>query len=327
MSKKRSIIPFLNKKAKGSTTSYDLTPRKVAFDWSDTPLEWIPGSPFASHFINEINLILPAGEFWFCRLYNKALPHITDDKLRQDVKDFMRQESMHARAHGGAIEEYLNCHNIETETVTRKLDWLFKKPLADDPFGYKLPKALQYKWLVYRVGLVAAIEHTTCVLGKYILENKTWDAYGADEMLLDLLRWHGAEEIEHRNVAFDLYQHLGGSYISRYALSVIATPTIFALWADGAAHIMRQDEAFASKKPSAFRPWIWTEWQRVSRSGLLPSIPWISLQQLPFFTPWYDPTKEASTEEALAYLNSSPAYHRAQALLEKDSKKPKLASV
>ena len=26
----------------------------------------------------EINNILPAGEFWFCRLYNKVLPQITD---------------------------------------------------------------------------------------------------------------------------------------------------------------------------------------------------------------------------------------------------------
>jgi len=44
------------------------------------------------------------------------------------------------------------------------------------------------------------------------------DADGLDEamhpMMLDLVRWHGAEEVEHRCVAFDVYQHLGGGYPS-----------------------------------------------------------------------------------------------------------------
>jgi predicted metal-dependent hydrolase len=319
MQLKPTIPSFLKRSRKpshSSTTLYQLTPRKVAFGWGNTPLEWIPGHPFASHFINEINLILPAGEFWFCQLFKSALPHITDDKLRQDVQDFVRQESMHARAHGGAVKEYLNSHQVETETVTRKVDWLFKNPLADKPFGNELPNSLKHRWLVFRVGLIAAIEHTTCVLGKYVLENKRWDEVGADEVLLDLLRWHGAEEVEHRNVAFDLYKHLGGGYPSRYLFSIVATVVIFCLWVDGAAHLMSQDKAFAKQKPSIFKPWIWLEWQRTSRSGMLPSLPWIILQQVPFFTPWYDPTKEASTEDALAYLNSSPAYHRAQETLE-----------
>lgn len=118
-----------------------LVPRKVAFDWSDTPLEWIPGQPFASHFINEINLLLPAGEFWFCRVFNQALPLITDDALRSEVKAFMRQESMHARAHAGATESYLHAHGIETESNTRLEDQLFEKLLGDQPMGFTLKGA------------------------------------------------------------------------------------------------------------------------------------------------------------------------------------------
>ncbi|WP_043765144.1 metal-dependent hydrolase [Algiphilus aromaticivorans] len=311
------MLAFLRKSrnddASASRTEGALVPRKVAFDWSDTPLEWIPGRPFASHFINEINLLLPAGEFWFCRLYNQALPLVTDEKLRADVQNFIRQEAMHARAHGGAIAEYLNAHGIETESNTRQEDWLFEALLADRPLGFPLPKALQRRWLLFRLGLIAAIEHMTCVLGKYALHNTVWDEAGADPTLLDLLRWHGAEEIEHRSVAFDLYCHLGGGYVSRYYLASIAMPVIFGLWAHGAAHIMRQDPRFADMKPSAFRPWIWLEWQRQSRTGHLPSLPWLIRQELPFFRPDYDPVQEASTEEALAYLDGSPAAARAAA--------------
>jgi predicted metal-dependent hydrolase len=91
-------------------------------------------------------------------------------------------------------------------------------------------------------------------------------------------------------------------------------PMIFGLWVEGAAHIMRQDPRFQNKKPSVFRPWIWLEWQRISRTGQLPSPFWLLLQELSFFSPWYDPVNEASSEEALAYLNSSPAAARAREL-------------
>jgi pimeloyl-ACP methyl ester carboxylesterase len=158
-----------------SHTVGSLVPRKVAFDWSQTPLEWIPGQPFASHFINQINLILPAGEFWFCKLYNKALPQVRDAKLREDVQNFVRQEAMHARGHGAAITGYLQARGVDTTRNTQIMDWLFDVPLADAPFGRKLPKAFEQEWLVFRLGIIAAVEHMTCVLGKYVLENQSWD--------------------------------------------------------------------------------------------------------------------------------------------------------
>lgn len=293
-------------KGKASNTEHHLVPRKVQFDWENTPLDWIPNQPFASHFINEINMILPAGEFWFCRLYNQALPYVTDEKLREDVQMFIRQEAMHARAHGGAIEEYLKQRGVNTDRNTKIMDWLFGEALADQPLGLTVPKFLEKDWLVFRLGVIAAVEHMTCVLGTYALENKTWDEMNADPVLLDLIRWHGAEEVEHRSVAFDLYKHLGGSYISRYYLACIATPTVFGLWVDGAAHLMRQDSRFSAYKPQVWKLWIWREWYKVSKNGSLPSPIWLAWQQLPFFTPWYNPAHEGSTEQALAYLESSP---------------------
>lgn len=310
-----SVTPIRGRRhpeAAASTTPGRLTPRKPRFDWSQTPLEWIPGQPFASHFINEINLLLPAGERWFCKLYQQALPLITDERLREDVQAFIRQEAAHARAHADATQDYLQAHGIETESNTRQEDWLFATLLSDRPMGLKLPRLAQRQWLLFRLGIVAAVEHMTCVLGRYVLSNHRWDEVGADPTLLDLLRWHGAEEVEHRCVAFDVYRHLGGGYASRYYLASIAMPAIFGLWVHGAAHLMKQDPRFAARKPSVFRPWIWREWQRQSASGHLPSLFWLMRRELSFFSPWYDPVGEASTEQALAHLRSSPAAAHSQ---------------
>lgn len=298
-----------------SRTEGHLVPRRVRFDFRSTPLEWIPGHPFASHFINEINLLLPGGERWFCKVFNQALPLVTDEKLAEDVRLFIRQEAMHAQAHAKAVVEYLDAHGIETQSNLDQEDWIFSVLLGDEPAGLTVPAAAQHQWLLFRLGIIAGIEHMTCVLGNYALRNRAWDDAGADPTLLDLLRWHGAEEVEHRSVAFDLYQHLGGGYLSRYYLASIVMPAIFGLWAHGAAHLMKQDPRFAGKRPSAFRPWIWLEWERTSRTGMLPSLLTLLRQELSFFSPWYDPRREGSTEEALAYLARSPAARGSSAVV------------
>ncbi|MDI6622065.1 MULTISPECIES: metal-dependent hydrolase [Acinetobacter] len=307
------LLSFVKNKVLGSSIDYKILPRKVKFDWEKTPVDWIPNQPFASYFINEINNILPAGEFWFCRLYNKVLPEITDEKLKEDVQAFIRQEAMHAVAHTSANKEYLSQRNIDIQRNLDIMDFLFTKALADKPFGKEVPKILDHQWDLFRLGVIATVEHMTCVLGKYALYNKRWGELGADPEMIDLIKWHGSEEIEHRTVAFDLYRHLGGSYIARYYLSVAVIVLVLGLWVDGAAHIMSQDPRFADKKTSIFKPWIWLEWYKISRKDnqILPNPIWLVSQQIDYLMPWYDPVKEGSTKDAVNYLNNSPAAKRA----------------
>lgn len=153
----------------------------------------------------------------------------------------------------------------------------------------------------------------TCVLGKYALYNTEWEQLGADANMLDLVKWHGAEEIEHRSVAFDLYCHLGGGYIARYYLSVVVIIGVIGLWVDGAAHLLAQDPRFKQLKPAVYKPWIWKEWLRISQQDnrLLPNPLWLVSQQLGYLMPWYDPVHEGSTDDALYYLEHSPAAKRA----------------
>ena len=307
------LLSLVKNKVLGSSIDYKILPRKVKFDWENTSIDWIPNQPFTSYFINEINNILPAGEFWFCRLYNKVLPQITDPKLKEDIQAFIRQEAMHAVAHTSANKEYLSKRHINIQRNLNIMDFLFNKALADQPFGVHIPKILDHQWDLFRLGVIATIEHMTCVLGKYALYNQRWGELDADPEMLDLIKWHGSEEIEHRTVAFDLYRHLGGTYIARYYLSIAVIIGVFGLWVDGAAHIMGQDSRFSDQKPSLFKPWIWIEWYKISRQDpqLLPSPFWLIAQQLDYLLPWYNPLKEADTQDAIHYLNNSPAAKRA----------------
>lgn len=43
---------------------------------------------------------------WFCRVYNRTMPFITDSKLRADANGFMRQEALHSRSHNTVIQYF-----------------------------------------------------------------------------------------------------------------------------------------------------------------------------------------------------------------------------
>jgi hypothetical protein len=58
---------------------------------------------------------------------------------------------------------------------------------------------------------VAALEHFTAALGQWWIQNRGLDYAGTDPVTLDLLRWHGAEEVEHRSLVFDVYQNVCGN--------------------------------------------------------------------------------------------------------------------
>lgn len=310
-----NIFSWIRKSKFGSSIHYQITPRKVKYDWADTPIDWIPQQPFASYFINQVHMILPEGEFWMCRMFNRVLPQIKDDKLREDIHAFIRQEAMHAKAHVTAHQEYLEQRQIDPSRNLAVMDFVFKNLLSDQPLGYQLPKILERQWDLFRLGVIATAEHLTCAFGQYGLYNTRWAELGADPEMLDLVKWHGAEEIEHRTVAFDVYRHLGGGYIARYYLSYAVMLGTLVFWLDGAAHLMKQDVRFKQHQPSFFKPWIWKEWIKLSLQDnqILPTPIWMLKQQVSYLMPWYNPEQEASTADALAYIAQSRGALRAAA--------------
>lgn len=285
-----------------------IAPRRVSFDWRGTPPHWIPGEPTAGHVINVLHLLLPAGERWFVRVFKEALPLVGDPELLRDVRGFMGQEATHSAQHTYVLN-HLAEQRLETASYTRHVDFIFERLLGDrPPWWAPVPAS---RWLLYRLAFVAAIEQFTAVLGDWMLRAGALDRAGADRIMLDLLRWHGAEEVEHRSVAFDMYQHCGGReplrYLRRVGTMALTAPVMLGMWLWGAAYLIRHDPGLAGRLRYSPR-----EHRKAAEKGLLPA--WRLLgAAIPRYFRWsYHPSREGSTELALAYLASSPAARAAE---------------
>ncbi len=151
------------------------------------------------------------------------------------------------------------------------------------------------------MALIAAIEHYTAFLGNWVLNAGELDRRGADPTMLDLLRWHGAEEVEHRSVAFELFLHIDGSYGRRVRTWATAFSALVFLWQRGARFFMENDPTLVDGKAS-FR-----EFYVRGRRGLLPGTGDM-LRSIPrYLSRGYHPGQEGDTEQAVAYLAASPA--------------------
>ncbi|MFE7122353.1 metal-dependent hydrolase [Streptomyces sp. NPDC057654] len=273
-----------------------LKARKVSFDWADTPLHWVPGDPFTTHTINVLHLLLPAGERWFVHVYRQILPYIHDPKLREDVIGFIGQEATHAQAHSTVLD-HLKSQGLDPAPYTEQVDWMFERLLGD----HTAPPFARRWWLLERVAIIAAIEHYTAVLGQWVLDAEALDRKGADPTMLDLLRWHGAEEVEHRSVAFEVFMHLDDDYKKRVRTWATAFSALVWLWQRGVRFFMTNDPTVLSGDAR------WKDFFQRARGGLLPSAGAILGAAPRYLRRSYHPSQEGSTERAVAYLAASPA--------------------
>ncbi|RJQ68133.1 metal-dependent hydrolase [Pseudonocardiaceae bacterium YIM PH 21723] len=280
-------------------TSVALHARDVQFDWSKTPVHWVPDEPELAHFYNVMHLLLPELELWFVQVFTDALPYITDAKVREDVLGFIGQENMHANAHQGALD-LLAANGIDPEPYTSQVHHLLQGWI--DRTRKMKPKRRKQS-LLNQIAVIAAGEHFTAVLGDFALNSPAFDEVGTDPVMSDLLRWHGAEEVEHRSVAFDLFRHLDGRYPMQVVSMLAVIPALWMLWHRGARMLLEADPTLTPKQ----RKLTLRKFRRWHRRGLLPNAK-IYLPQLTHYLKGdYHPSHYGSTTQAIAYLATSPA--------------------
>lgn len=84
--------------------------------------------------------------------------------------------------------------------------------------------------------------------------------------MLDMLRWHGAEEVEHKAVAFDVMKHLQAGYLRQVRTQLLVTPLMLLLWVRGLRFMYSVDPEL----PAGTAP-RWRDWFASARRGLVPA--------------------------------------------------------
>ncbi|PZT91718.1 MAG: hypothetical protein DI637_01615 [Citromicrobium sp.] len=156
----------------------------------EVPLDrwWHGGDAGRTAFFNALSSTFPVGEKFFMT----AVRHYKDDapaQLREQIADFIYQESMHTREHvvfnRQAKDAGFDIAPLE-ERASRTINWAKRR----SP--------------IKQLAATCALEHFTATLAHDLLANPV-HLEGAAREPARLWKWHAIEEIEHKAVAFDTY--------------------------------------------------------------------------------------------------------------------------
>lgn len=177
----------------------ELVVRKLLIDL-DAPVErhWCGRDPFLTAWFNALSMSFPVGEQFFIdsvRNGLKALPQEKQPSFAKEVQGFVGQEATHRRIHG-LFNTRIAEHGLTNAWEDRAKARLAMMEGADPRHG---------------LGITAANEHFTALFAEWLLSHPEVLA-GSESRLKTMWLWHSAEEAEHKNTAFDLYQALGGSH-------------------------------------------------------------------------------------------------------------------
>ncbi|KQY57722.1 MULTISPECIES: metal-dependent hydrolase [unclassified Nocardioides] len=271
--------------------------RDVSFDWTDVPTEYIPGHPYATHFWNVMHLVLPEGERAMADVLGRALPQIDDPRLAEELVGFIGQEETHASSHE-SFRIHLQENGFDIPKIMRLMEFLMDQVFGDHGLKGRAGEA----WFHERLGIYAAAEHFTATVGEWLLDNRTFDEIGVDPTMLDLLRWHGAEEMEHRNVAYDVFQYVDGSYARRVRTALLASGGLLALWLYTSSWMYANDPNVKGSK------WAWPiAFVKDTRRGLMPGLKFIFKEIPQYLRPGFHPSQMGPIDKAVRYLAQSPA--------------------
>ncbi|QKQ70964.1 metal-dependent hydrolase [Acinetobacter sp. 10FS3-1] len=169
-----------------------ITVRRLQFNPGAISRYYFANSPVMSHLLTALSSTFPLGEQFFVHSVRNVRDQVKDEKLQAQIAAFIGQEAMHSKAHS----EFNAAWRRDDYNLDRFQAWLARK----NHYVKGLPPK-------YQLAITCAFEHFTALLGGYILRHPEVLST-LDEDALKLWVWHAIEEIEHRAVAFDVYQHV-----------------------------------------------------------------------------------------------------------------------
>jgi predicted metal-dependent hydrolase len=194
-----STVEFKNKVAPlHRNLKFNLT-KEHADNWNPA------GVPF-THFMNTLSIFFPAGEKFFMDSVQHYRDQVTDPQLQKDIKEFMGQEALHTREHlvynqalidaGFPVDKYMN-------RVEKLLKWVQKT----------MPQDVQ-------LAITISLEHLTASLGHTVITDPKLMA-DAEKNYANIWYWHSLEEIEHKGVAYDVWNDVIPATPYRYTVRTL----------------------------------------------------------------------------------------------------------
>lgn len=199
----------------------------------DIPKFWLDNSIFKTHLLNSFTLIFPAGERFFIRSISSHLSQIKNDQLKQEVKNFLKQEAQHANEHEKFFENLkAQGHDVDKIilVIDKVISMVFEPNLS--------PKMC--------LAITAGLEHFTALLAEIGLKEKFLDK--AHPIMKELFEWHAAEEIEHRSVAYDVLHSVDDSYSLRIIGLAFAYLLLVAFSGGSTLYLISKDAGLLDKE-------------------------------------------------------------------------------
>lgn len=262
----------------------EITPRRMDFQFpAETPRYWLDRDPWRSHLMNALSLTFPQGEKMFVEAVRAFRDRITDPKLSADIRGFIGQEAMHSQEHS-AFNEWLRTSGVDVDAIYAQVDARIQ--LAQG----RAPKEVM-------LAITCALEHFTATVAAQLLRRDDWNGRMNHPTMRQLWLWHAIEESEHKAVAYDVYQKVGGGYVTRATWMVLATAILAAVATDQQVRLMKQDGELFN-----LRSWSTGLWNLFGYRGFMSEL---TLQYLDYFRPGFHPNdhdSEALEKKWKAYL-------------------------
>ncbi len=194
---------------------------------TDMPCDWLPSSPAVAAALDTYSVLVPANEGFYMRTIAASLPLIDDPALRKAAAAFMHQEAEHGIAHK-RYWRILDRQGYRFHGFERAVDRLTFRTVE-----HIAPLAI-------RLSMVSCVEHINAYMGHEFLSQRI--LADAQPEVRALLEWHFAEEIEHKQVSFDVLQAVAPSYAMRLLGLALTAPLFYTVLTLGMLRFLAQNK-------------------------------------------------------------------------------------
>jgi predicted metal-dependent hydrolase len=187
----------------------------VAFEFpDDLSAVWSTRFPEFACAADGVSLLMPYVEPQVVRAVRGAVPLLGDDDLVERVEGYLFQERRHHRQH----RRFNDLLTVQVPALRRIEGWMDRT----------------YRWLGehrslrFNVAFAAGFETVAFATARWTERHVGELFTGAEPVPATLFLWHLAEEVEHKTIAYEVFEAIDGSRL-RYA-AAMSLSALLLIW-------------------------------------------------------------------------------------------------